>query len=234
LFGWDMQVSDDPQYGGYQVAQLQDRPVAGIGGKQDPNMPSVWSTMIAVDSADEHVAKAAAAGGQVLAPVMEIGSMGRLAVLTSPDGAAYGVWQAGEHAGAGVVNEPGALSWNELHTKQFETAQAYYGEVFGGTYTEIGDENFAYSTIQLDGKTVGGMMPDTQLPDGMPNYWLVWFAVSDCDGAVATAAELGSTVLMPPMDSPFGRSAVVSGPQGETFAVIDLSTASGGGDATTG
>jgi uncharacterized protein len=43
---------------------------------------------------------------------------GRGALLSDPQGAAVGLRQAGEHFGAGLVNDPGAMSWNHLITSE--------------------------------------------------------------------------------------------------------------------
>jgi uncharacterized protein len=43
---------------------------------------------------------------------------GRGALLSDPQGAAVGLWQAGQHFGAGLVNDPGAMAWNHLVTSE--------------------------------------------------------------------------------------------------------------------
>ena len=75
--------------------------------------------------------RVASAGGQALSPVMDIMAQGRMAVFLDASGAAFGSWQKGEFHGAGVVNEPGSLAWNELLTRDVEGAKAFYGAVFG-------------------------------------------------------------------------------------------------------
>jgi predicted enzyme related to lactoylglutathione lyase len=77
------------------------------------------------------VEKAAAAGGQVLMPPMTLGPSGRLAMVADPAGAAVGVWEAGDHIGDGVVEEPGAMTWWEVNTRAFEVSKRFYGQVFG-------------------------------------------------------------------------------------------------------
>lgn len=52
-------------------------------------------------------------------------------IAADPQGAAFGVWQPGEFHGAQVVNQPGALIWNELHTSDVLAAASFYGDVFG-------------------------------------------------------------------------------------------------------
>ena len=40
LFGWSVEVSPDPQYGGYAIAQIGGKNVAGIGPSQQPGAPT--------------------------------------------------------------------------------------------------------------------------------------------------------------------------------------------------
>ena len=54
-----------------------------------------------------------------------------MAVFADPEGAAFCVWQAKEHKGARIVNEPGSLNFNGLNTRDPEGAKAFYGSVFG-------------------------------------------------------------------------------------------------------
>jgi hypothetical protein len=63
---------------------------------------------------------------------------------------------------------------------------------------------------------------DERFPAGVPNHWLVYFAVADCDASVARLTELGGTVRLPPIDIPPGRFSVVSDPDGALFAVLQL------------
>ncbi|ALU95086.1 hypothetical protein WQO_18215 [Streptomyces globisporus C-1027] len=62
----------------------------------------------------------------------------------------------------------------------------------------------------------------------MPSYVNVYFAVPDCDAAVARTTERGGALHFGPADSPFGRFAVLGDPQGAAFAVIDVTTTQGG------
>ena len=106
LFGWTFESSDDPQYGGYRIASLDGRPVAGLGPKPGP-MPSAWSTYLAVDDADATAAKITEAGGQLMMPVFDVGRMGRMTFATDVNGAAFGLWQQLEHRGVGDLQRPG-------------------------------------------------------------------------------------------------------------------------------
>lgn len=235
LFGWTIEHSPDPQYGGYRIASLNGRPVAGFGPKPGP-MPSVWSTYIAVDDADAAAARITAAGGQLMMPVFDVGPMGRMTFATDVNGAAFGIWQQLQHRGVGVFNQPNTLTWNELHTRSFEGAKAFYGAVFGWGYDAMGDgTSLNYVLVKRPGESegVGGMNDDSLIPGAaMSEYWLVWFATADCDATAAAVGELGGTVLMPPETTPFGRMGVVQGAQGEVFGLIDMATTAGEVPAT--
>ena len=75
-----------------------------------------------------------------------------------------------------------------------------------------------YTLFEVDGQMVGGTIAP-QMP-GVPNHWHVYFAVTDADAAVAKATELGGTVMAEPFDTPVGRMAVVSDPQGAVFSIM--------------
>jgi uncharacterized protein len=222
LFGWEA-PEGPPETGGYRVAMVRDHAVAGIGEQQNPG-PPVWSTYIAVENADEAVAKVLSAGGQVIVPAMDVLDVGRMAIFADPQGAAFSVWQAGTHPGAELVNEPGTWSWSELLTTDVEAAKGFYGDVFGWTTNTAGaGPTGEYTEWQVSGRSVGGMMQKPpMMPAEIPPFWAVYFAVEDTDAAVARVAELGGTVLMAPMDIEPGRFSTVSDPFGAVFNVIAL------------
>lgn len=223
LFGWDA-PEGPPDAGGYRVAMVGDRAVAGIGEQQNPG-PPVWATYIAVENADEAAAKVLTAGGHVLVPAIDVLDAGRMAVFTDPVGAVFSVWQAGTHPGAELVNEPGTWSWSELLTTDVEASKGFYGDVFGwGAETHGAGPMGAYTEWQVHGRTVGGMMQKPpMLPAEVPPFWAVYFAVADTDAAVARVADLGGSVVMPPTDIEPGRFATVTDPFGAAFSVIALS-----------
>lgn len=224
LFGWQV-MDSPPEAGGYLMGLRNGHRAAGIGPKPSGTaMPSAWTTYFAVDSADNVAARITAAGGQTLMPPFDVLDVGRMCMAVDPTGAAFGIWEAREHKGAGVFNEHGAYCWNELHTRGYADAQSFYAAVFGWTFTEIGDgTTFIYSTFTPPAveDSVGGMNDDTVMPGEMPAYWLTWFQVDDSDAAVATASSLGAAIMMGPDDTPFGRMSIVRAPQGEVFGLLD-------------
>ena len=220
LFGWHVEVGPE-ETGNYGMASVGGHDVAGIGGMMGMDHPPVWNTYLATADADGTSKAAEAAGGSIVAPAMDVMEFGRMAFLQAPGGGVFGVWQARRHNGVGVANEPGALTWNEFMCRDYDAAKAFFAEVFGFTYTEIGDSGFQYATVELDGHTVGGIgrLPD-EVPMHIPPHWRVYFAVADCDAAAARAAELGGSVLRQPEDMPYGRHADLADPQGAMFSII--------------
>ena len=221
LFGWEFTEGAE-ETGGYRQALLNGKSVAGFGPKMDPG-PPFWATYIATDDADAIAAKVTAAGGQVVVPPMDVMDFGRMAVFTDDTGVFFSVWQAGSHPGAELVNEPGALSWNELNTRTADEAKAFYSSVFGWT-SETGESPMmTYTQWYLGGRVVGGMLHmGPQIPAEVPAHWLVYFAVDDTDAAIEKVTELGGTVMVPAFDIDAGRFAVVADTAGAHFAIITL------------
>jgi uncharacterized protein len=233
LLGWSAgEMPNSAEMGGYRRATLAGDDVAGLMPQMHPGMPQMWMTYVAVEDAEATAAKVSAAGGGVIAPPMDVMDLGKMAVFTDSTGAVFGVWQPGTFSGAARVNEPGALTWNELGTRDVEAAKAFYGEVFGWTADEHelqradgGPGPAVYIEWKLDGEDVGGMMDIRgMLPEEIPAHWLVYFAVADTDAAVERVKAAGGEVRFGPVDIPAGRFAVVTEPDAEpgVFAVIQL------------
>ncbi len=221
LFGWEVQPGP-PEAGGYAVCLKDGRQVAGIGPKMGPaDEPSVWTTYLAASNADATAAKIKAFGGHVLVEPMDVMDQGRMAMAADPGGAVFGLWQARQHTGVQLANEPGSLTWNENLSRDFDGNKAFYHAVFGYEYGDIGDTRFRYATLKAGGSEVGGIGElDSSLPAEVQAHWSVYFAVEDTDAAVATVSGLGGSTVRPAWDSPYGRIAVVADDHGAVFSLI--------------
>ncbi|WP_163509947.1 VOC family protein [Fodinicola acaciae] len=227
LFGWEVSEPGPPESGSYRMGLLRGLPVAGIGAQQAPG-PPYWTTYVSVTDADLTAKEARAAGGQVLMEPMDVMEFGRMAVFTDPGGAAFSVWQPKQHIGASLVNEPGALTWNELLTRDADSVTSFYGSVFGWTASPLSMGGSEYTEWKIGDATVGGMMQmDDNFPPDLPPHWMVYFAVADADASAKKVTELGGAVHQPPMDIPPGRFALVADPQGAMFSIIALTNAAG-------
>jgi predicted enzyme related to lactoylglutathione lyase len=221
LFGWDVQEGP-PEAGGYRMAMLRGKPVAGLGPQMNPG-PPYWTTYVTVDSADDAAEKVKAAGGTVFVEPFDVLDVGRMAVFADPRGAAFAVWEPRAHIGAGIVNEPNTYSWSELVTSDVEASKGFYAAVFGWGAETHGEGAGAYTEWQLGGRSISGMLsrpPD--MPAQVPDHWAVYFIVSDAEAAVAKIKELGGSVMMGPMEIEPGIFAVVNDPQGANFNVLQM------------
>ncbi|WP_411102241.1 VOC family protein [Streptomyces sp. cmx-4-9] len=227
LFGWQGEVGPAEQ-GGYSVCTLKGRPVAGImkamnpdGSVPDPMPPTAWTTYLATDGIDATLKAVSDARGRILVGPMDVMDLGRMAVVADPTGAVFGLWEARAFDGAGIVNEHGALIWNELSTADVPAAAAFYSAVLPVTTansTMPGTEG--YTEFKVGDRAVGGMLGLDKLPPGTPPNWLPYFQVDDVDSIQAAATRAGGNVLAPAFDMPVGRMAVLTDPQGGPFAVI--------------
>ncbi len=233
LFGWEVpEQPNSAEMGGYRRAQLEGDDVAGVMPLMQPGQPPVWSTYISVEDAAATVAKVRDAGGSVIVEPMNVMGLGKMAVFADPGGAVFGTWEPGTFVGAARVNEPGALAWNELNTRDLEGAKAFYGAVFGWTAKEHemqraeGEHGPAVYVEFLragDERSIAGMMDITGvLPDEVPANWLTYFGVDDADAAVEKVKADGGQVMFGPVTIQAGRFAVVGEPNAPTtvFAVI--------------
>jgi hypothetical protein len=232
LFGWET-PDGPPEAGGYTVCTLRGRPVAGLGPQMNPTAPPAWMTFVNVIDAEGAVTRASANGGTVLIGPMTVMTAGTMAVFADNVGAVIGIWQPGDHRGAGLVNEPGTYTWSELITTDVDASKAFYSAVFGWEAQDQGEakagEPPAYTEWKVAGNSIAGMMAKSEMmPADMPPNWGVYFAVDDCDAAVAKVKELGGSLVMGPMEIEPGRFAVLVDPVGAVFNVITMQQMSGG------
>ena len=222
LFGWKLEVNPDPQYGGYAMAKIDGKDVAGIGPVMDPNQPTAWSLYIGTDDIAELSRKVEAAGGKVVAPAFDVGDQGKMAVFQDPSGAFISGWQPSRMGGftSGAAN---GFGWAELNARGVEKATPFYTAVFGWTTkaTPMGEGMGDYTEFLGNGESIlGAMETPPMVPAEVPSYWLVYFSVADVDASFKRALELGAREMLPPADYPGGRFAILGDPQGAAFGIL--------------
>jgi len=264
LFGWEFKDTMPPSSEGkYFIARGEatsssifdasgDRrggEVAAVRSIPEAAPPTaIWNTYFWVDSADEAASKVREAGGGIVVEPFDFMDACRMAVFTDPEGAAFGVWEAKEHKGARLVNDPGSLVFNGLNTRDVEGARSFYGSVFrwqtaaigggaeGWTLPGYGDwlEREHHPALRRQMAKAGApegfedvvasIIPIADDQPDTPAHWSVTFAVDDADAAAAKATELGGKVIVPPFDAPWStptytiRITVIGDPQGARFS----------------
>ncbi len=214
LFGWEAEVFKPGELD-YTMISSGGQAHGGYGKALEGAPPPHWLSHVRVESLDDTIEKAKAAGGSLAAGPFEMGEVGRIGIIQDPQGAYLSAY---EPAADGPMPE-GVFVWDELATTDADGAQRFYEAVFGWTTTDMGPEYGGYRIFEVAGPETGiaGFMT---VPD-VPPHWQPYVYVGDVDATVAKATELGGSTLMEPMDVPeVGRIAVLRDPQGATFGII--------------
>jgi hypothetical protein len=227
VFGWNVAVNPDPQYGGYALAKIGGKDVAGIGPKMMAEAPTAWSVYLGTSDIAELTARVEGAGGTVIAPPMQVGEQGSMAVFRDPSGAYISGWQPAMMQGGLTDGQTGAFTWAELNARGMDKAVAFYSKALGWTTKTMpmGAGQPPYTQfVAGDLDVAGGMEMSPMVPAEVPSYWMVYFAVADVDASFKKAIDAGGHEILGPQDYPGGRFAIVSDPQGAVFAMRHLTT----------
>lgn len=225
-FGWTAEDTG-PEYGGYINFSKDGALVAGMMHNDGSSgAPDGWNTYLAVADAKETVESASDHGATVYMQPMDVMGLGTMAMIADPGGATIGIWQPGLHKGFGVIGDPGAPTWFELHTRDYDKAIPFYRDVFGWDTHTMGDTpEFRYTTLGEGADSLAGVMDATSfLPDGVPANWAVYIAVTDADAAATKATELGGSVVVPPENTPYGRLATITDSTGASLRLLGPNT----------
>jgi predicted enzyme related to lactoylglutathione lyase len=180
LFGWDgvaeLTASAAGAFtmlrrGGREVAVLyRQMPEARAAGA-----PPHWTSFISVDDADATAARANELGGAaVFREPFDVLDAGCVAAIRDPTGALVSLWQPRSLPGATLVNDVGALCWNELATTDVELAKSFFGLLLGWEYET---DDSGYVSIGNAGRLNGGIRKQTEDERGIPPSWLPYFTV---------------------------------------------------------
>jgi uncharacterized protein len=222
LLGWQVEVTTDPQYGGYAMARLNGEDAAGISPKQSPDDPTVWGLYIGTRDVDALAGSVTAAGGSVLIPPFDVGDQGRMAVFQDPTGAFFSAWQSRSMRDF-ATQSPNTFGWAELNARGVEKALPFYSSLFGWSQkvSSAGEGLPPYHEFQVDGESIAGAWEmDPNIPAEVPSYWAIYFNVDDVDASFQRALDLGATEVVAPQEMPGGKFAIVNDPQGAAFGFM--------------
>lgn len=218
VFGWEAVDTPVGEGGTYTMFRLEGSDVAALyelDEEQRSSLTPHWSSYVSVEDVDALAPRVRDLGGEVLAGPFDVTQAGRTAAVRDPTGATLHLWQAREQLGAGRVNDPGCMCWNELASPDPARARDFFGELLGW---DVEPEESGYGVIRLNGEINGGIRPPQ---DGEPTHWLVYFTVESCEDAIAAIKEAGGTVIAGPFETAVGRVAAVGDPQGAPFALFE-------------
>ena len=233
VVGWDVSPEGPPEYAGYRMIGRSDGKFAGGVLPLTPEMQQhgarpTWLGYLHVQDVDEKLKAIEAAGGKTQMPATDIPNVGRIAMVTDPQGAPFYIMkplppQGDPNAKSDVlsVNEAQRVRWNELSTTDQDGAVDFYQRQFGWKQEgampmgEMGDYRF----IQANGVNIGAIMrKPPQLPVSM---WTYYVGVDDIDRAIAAINNGGGKVLNGPHEIPGGEFALTGlDPQGASFGLV--------------
>lgn len=202
--------------------------VAGLMKRPDGMGAPTWLIYFGVEDVDAATATATQRGGAVHMPPTTMPGVGRMAMLTDPQGHAFYLMcgepdersTAFEDYGEGRTPRDGHGVWNELTAEDQDAAIGFYGAVLGLRHEggmpmgEWGD----YKFVHAGGTCIGATM---NAQPGWPRGWQPYFLVENIDAAAARLRDAGGAVLQGPDQIPGGDYSIVAGdPGGVRFGMV--------------
>jgi predicted enzyme related to lactoylglutathione lyase len=215
VFGWEYRDNPIPDGSVYSTALRDGK---DVGALYVSDQPPHWNCYVTVESADAVAARASELGATVAAEPFDVMDVGRMAVIIDNVGAGLCLWEAKSHIGASLVNTTGSMTWNDLLTPDPDASSRFYGDLFGWTTEEIPDSG-GYRLIKNGEHDNGGVMALDPRMGSVPPSWIPYFGHDDLERLTGEVAGLGGQVRSGPSKMWEGSIAVLSDPQGATFAI---------------
>jgi predicted enzyme related to lactoylglutathione lyase len=213
-----------PDVPGYSVFMAARGPSAGVMAL--PDTPPNWLSYIGVADVDSTASQAVSLGAKLLRGPATI-PVGRFAILTDPQGAAFAIYTPNLMEDSDPKPQVGEFSWHELVTPNPDKAWTFYSTLFGWEKTTAMDMGpiGVYQMYGVPGLELGGIYKTPAGYPAPPN-WLPYIMVKDAKEATKTALKLGGKVMNGPMEVPGGGWITMGiDPQGAAFAVHSAASA---------
>jgi hypothetical protein len=228
VVGWDVAAHAGAAAGGgdYRILSASD---GGVGGlmQLDPKCHGdarpTWLGYFGVDDVDASAAGISAAGGKVMMGPMDLPGVGRVAMVSDPQGLPFYIMRGASEASSNAFDADavGHCAWNELVTSDLAAAMDFYGtqlNIAKGDVMPMGDMG-DYQFMDHDGAMIGGAMKS--FAPQQPLGWTFYFRVADVDAAHDKIASGGGKVMMDIHQVPGGDWVVIAlDPQGARFGVV--------------
>ena len=232
VVGWSIEPSSSFPNGYRMIGRYDGKNAGGVlpltDEMKDHGARPVWLGYIGVDDVDAAVAAIEADGGKAMMPAFDIPDVGRVAMVTDPQGAPFYLMTPTPPAGQPdaksdvfSVDKAQHVRWNELSTSDQGAAIPFYTRHFGWVQEGEMDmgEYGTYAFIQDDGVMIGAIMP--KLPDMPVSLWTYYVGVDDIDRAASAVTAGGGKILNGPMEIPGGEYALNGmDPQGASFGLV--------------
>jgi len=231
VVGWNIAAESEFPNGYRMIGRSDGKFAGGVlplnDEMQQHGAKPTWLGYIYVEDVDAAVASIEQVGGQALMPAFDIPEVGRVAMISDPQGAAFYIMKpippANDPKAESDVFSPTEqqrVGWNELSTSDPSAARRFYTSHFGWDDTEFMPmgEMGEYRFLAHDGTRIGalcGTMPGGQ------TKWRYYFRVPSIKAAIQSAEQNGGTINMGPHQVPTGDWIVIgTDPQGAEFALV--------------
>ena len=231
--GWEIHTQGGAMPNGAEYREIS-RAEGGLAGGVLTLTPGMtaggarpgWLPYFYVADVDSDVAKAQGLGASVHMAPSTIDGVGRIAMLTDPQGAAFYVMKptppAGDPNAQSDVFHPmkaGHCRWNEVMTPDAAATLGFYLALFGWTkgmtmpMGEAGD----YQLVEAGGVGIGAVCP----VQGTPSLWLPYFGVAEIAAAKAAVEANGGTITQDLQEIPGGEfSLTCTDPSGAPLGFV--------------
>ena len=202
----------------------QHTPIIGLGNRTDAHdkLPLQWMPHIQVNDVRTSVKRAIELGAQDLM----IAKNDEWAVLSDPDGAAFGVVPV--VPGNTVTAPPdeskfGCISWVDLSVSDASAACDFYSQVIGWSAQEVemrdGENRYAdYEMLDRNGKAAAGICHARGVNADIPPVWMLYLPVGDLSESVRVAKQEGGRIISEKDGN--HAQAVIEDPVGACFAIV--------------
>jgi hypothetical protein len=219
LFNWSTQDVPMPN-GSYTMISSGGTTIGGYQSPMPGGPSAAWLSHLQVSDAAASAKQVAALGGKVYKDAFDI-SVGRMAIVADPLGGTLALWQpTNREPGGDYSGKVGSFCWNELYTENPEASVKFY-QALGGFEVEAMEMPGMgkYHVLKKDGQSRAGVLK-SPMPN-VPQSWLPYVAVANCDATHDKAKKLGATILVPPTSVPtVGRFSVFTDSSGVALGIL--------------
>ncbi len=216
VLGWTIPEEGNALPGGSEYREIARADGGSQGGilTLTPEMSEhgarpAWVAYWDVGDVDAAVERITGMGGTSLMPAMTMDGIGRMAMVTDPQGAPFYVMtptppadQPDAQSDVFAGDIAGRCAWNELSTDEAESQIDFYTALFdwqvSGEMPMPGEH--IYKFVSRGDVGVGAI--GSMKPEGMPSAWLPYFRVADIEAAKAAVATNGGSVMHGPHEVP--------------------------------